>query len=365
MGKVRPVPSIHSAPSLAYFNKFSIIYSTFFVLKLTTTPLLAYITEPLPWSIPRQTFGYWDSFQEFNVGTFSNLEIVYQQHILPGNYPITFYDSSHAMFFLRFDKILPSNIPSEDALSLLVRFPGAILYGNGMSNFVDTFLSQNVSERNGRADLFQCEYVRYFGFPLDDTCIWIIPLAEPNEYSVFYGKVIWENFTWCWFKLIFRCLLTTYIAFVLYKRYYAHYKSLVVDLETIGVDSKFNQYEIIVGDPTCLILSDPFVTFIMLVDGWFGGAYIGMSIVRVSQFEDLWAFALGCFYTSRFVWVGFFAMKLLSVFVKRYQLEATFAPVDPGLMSLTATLYAGPIFSLVGQTKFMNFKTALSTLLQV
>ncbi|CAK5224203.1 unnamed protein product, partial [Aphanomyces euteiches] len=64
------------------------------------------------------------------------------------------------------------------------------------------------------------------------------------------------------------------------------------------------------------------------------------------------------------VWVGFFAMKLLSVFVKRYQLEATFAPVDPGLMSLTATLYAGPIFSLVGQTKFMNFKTALSTLLQ-
>ncbi|CAK4211676.1 unnamed protein product, partial [Aphanomyces euteiches] len=53
------------------------------------------------------------------------------------------------------------------------------------------------------------------------------------------------------------------------------------------------------------------------------------------------------------VWVGFFAMKLLSVFVKRYQLEATFAPVDPGLMSLTATLYAGPIFSLVGQTKFM------------
>ncbi|CAK4144078.1 unnamed protein product, partial [Aphanomyces euteiches] len=98
-------------------------------------------------------------------------------------------------------------------------------------------------------------------FPLDDTCIWIVPLSDANSYAVYYGKVIWENITWCWFKLVFRCLLTI----------------LVDNLLAVGLNVKFCRYEIIIGDPTCLILSDPFVTVVMLIDVWLGGAYIGLS----------------------------------------------------------------------------------------
>ncbi|KAG9407748.1 hypothetical protein AC1031_020990 [Aphanomyces cochlioides] len=86
---------------------------------------------------------------------------------------------------------------------------------------------------------------------------------------------------------------------------------------------------------------------------WLGGAYSGMSVVRVTEYDDLVAFGLGCFYTSRYVWIAFFAMKMLSKLVKRYGWEAKFMPVDPGFMSLAATLYAGPIFSIAGQTPIM------------
>ncbi|KAG9407747.1 hypothetical protein AC1031_020989 [Aphanomyces cochlioides] len=281
------------------FYRVSVIYSTFFVIKLAATPLLAYLTEPTPWSLPQQSFGDWESFESFNNGTYAILEQGYKQHGVNEN-KTTFYDSTYNMFFVRFELELPPSIPANDKLSYLIKLPGAMLYGKGICDFVYNFIGQNAAERIARSDLFFCQHFLYFGFPLDDTCVWLEPLTSPNVYVVHYGKVIWESITWSWLKFIFRSLLTTYILIVLKKRYYSQYKSLFAHLATIGVDSKFIQYEVILGDPTCLILSDPFVTFVMLVDVWLGGAYSSISTVRVSQLKDLMAFALGCFYSSRY-----------------------------------------------------------------
>ncbi|KAH9106533.1 hypothetical protein AeMF1_017879 [Aphanomyces euteiches] len=342
MPKVRHAPDSANDAKLARvkFNLFSIVYSTFFVIKLATTPLLAYFTEPLPWSVPQQSFGVWDSFEAFNNDTYYHLSQIYNERSVNAN-RTTLLDSDTNIFFVRFKMMLPPNVPASGGLSMLVHFPGAIVFCKGIRDFVYAFLNQNATERKARTDLFKCQYVRYFSFPLDDT------------YAVYYGKVIWENITWCWFKLVFRCLLTMYILYVLRKQYYSHYKSLVDNLLAVGLNVKFCRYEIIIGDPTCLILSDPFVTVVMLIDVWLGGAYIGLSTVRVSQIDDLWSFALGCFYSSRFVWAGFAAMKLLSWLVQRFGLEATFSPVDPGLMSLAAALYGGPVFSLASRTPLM------------
>ncbi|KAH9094967.1 hypothetical protein LEN26_017995 [Aphanomyces euteiches] len=342
-------------PSLSrvHFYRSSIIYSTFFVLKLLTTPMLAYLTEPLPWALPQQSLGNWHSFEEFNNGTYAHLKLLHSQRLSQENLT-TFYDSATNTFFLQFEMTLPSSVPEDEYLSFLVRFPGAIMYGNGIRDYIYTFLGQNTSERTAREEIFHCQHFLYFHAPLDDTCVWFVPSpVVPNVYVVHYGKVIWESISWSSFKFSFRALLTFYILFALQKRYYSNFKSLMSDLATFGVISKFDHYQIILGDPTCLILSDPYVTFVMYLDIWLGGAYSGISVVRVTQYDNLVAFGLGCFYLSRYVWIAFFAMKMLSKLVKRYGWEAKFMPVDPRFMSLAATVYAGPIFSIAGQTPIM------------
>ncbi|CAK4144082.1 unnamed protein product, partial [Aphanomyces euteiches] len=118
MPKVRHAPDSANDAKLARvkFNLFSIVYSTFFVIKLATTPLLAYFTEPLPWSVPQQSFGVWDSFEAFNNGTYYHLSQIYNERLVNAN-RTTLLDSDTNIFFVRFKMMLPPNVPASGGLS--------------------------------------------------------------------------------------------------------------------------------------------------------------------------------------------------------------------------------------------------------
>ncbi|CAK4709381.1 unnamed protein product, partial [Aphanomyces euteiches] len=62
---------------------------------------------------------------------------------------------------------------------------------------------------------------------------------------------------------------------------------------------EYIRYQIMLGDPGYVVLTDPFVSLAMFVDIWCGPPYVIMAVMRVSQFHDLWAYALGCMYLSR------------------------------------------------------------------
>ncbi|KAG9400945.1 hypothetical protein AC1031_009667 [Aphanomyces cochlioides] len=72
--------------------------------------------------------------------------------------------------------------------------------------------------------------------------------------------------------------------------------------------------------------------------------------MRVSQFSDLWAYALGCMYLSRTVWFAYLGMRGLSSFVKWRRWESLFAPVDPTFLALISYFYGGPMTSFVTRT---------------
>ncbi|KAH9145263.1 hypothetical protein AeRB84_010821 [Aphanomyces euteiches] len=284
----------------ARFSRFSLCYTGLFVLKLASTPLMAYLTEPLPWSIQERSLEEWDSFDAFKKGAYGYLK-QRQKHIV-SEHDISF-DSSSITFIEHRTLVLPfESIPLSAQDSYFFRFPGALFYGHGMHSFVTDFLGQNETTR--RTDLlFQCQHNYYFGVIWGESCVWVEPMLD-QTYKVSVGGIVWESTTWCCCKFGFRCLLTLFILRVLWQRYCRYYFPLLRALQECGVDDKFSHYEVIVGDPTYLILSDPRVAVVMVVDIMMTPIYVAWSWLRVCQYYNLTAFALGCFYFTRFVRFG-------------------------------------------------------------
>ncbi|CAK4533782.1 unnamed protein product, partial [Aphanomyces euteiches] len=83
-----------------------------------------------------------------------------------------------------------------------------------------------------------------------------------------------------------------------------------------------------------------------MLDIWCGAPYMIMAVLRVSQFHDLWQYALGCIYLSRTVWFAYVCMRGLSALVKWRRWERSFVPVDSGFLAISAYIYGGPLTSL-------------------
>ncbi|RHY27571.1 hypothetical protein DYB32_007178 [Aphanomyces invadans] len=240
-----------------------------------------------------------------------------------------------------------------------------------MRRLVCTFLAQ--SDR-AHVPWYHCEHVHMLGLPTGDACVWFeqSSVSHEPEFMVYHAFLIWENPVLSWCKLAFRCALAAYILRVVWRRYYTHYTVLVNNLTAhpIRDDRSIDSVEVVMGDPTYLVLSNPFVLLVMIVDMWLGISYVAIAAARASQYEDWMSFALGCVYNARFVrclpmhttstlihciqvWAGYMMMWMLSRAAKRRGLEGSFAPVDPAHLGVLAYLYAGPIVLLLARTTMM------------
>ncbi|CAK4717942.1 unnamed protein product [Aphanomyces euteiches] len=103
-----------------------------------------------------------------------------------------------------------------------------------------------------------------------------------------------------WLKFAYRCVLSLYVMRILWKHYYVHYIVLLSNLREFGIASKYTRYDIVVGDPAYSILSDPFMSFAMVVDIWWNIDYISLALMRVMQCQDFWLYMWGCMYLSRY-----------------------------------------------------------------
>ncbi|CAK5163345.1 unnamed protein product [Aphanomyces euteiches] len=122
-----------------------------------------------------------------------------------------------------------------------------------------------------------------------------------NRYTVWAVTLIYEAQTTIWLKCAYRCVLSSYVLWMLWKRYYRHYAVLLSNLRLYGIESKYIRYEIVVGDPVYAILSDPVIAFGLILDFWWNLDYVSLGLMRVTQFQDFWMYVTGCIYLSRYV----------------------------------------------------------------
>ncbi|KAH9116548.1 hypothetical protein AeMF1_009532 [Aphanomyces euteiches] len=313
--------------------------------KIIVAPLFAYFTEPFPWASPPPIRDTWGDFGHYNYWTFAYLEHIYNAETWSNDLLMAF-NVTTSTYATRTTMTFSPNANLADTINHFVGFPGAVSYGSGICSFITKFI-QHVDSRSTR---FQCQRALYFGVPSSDSCLWFESTKDDNVYMVYYATILLDGPILSWSKFTIRCSLSIYITWTLWRRYYSTFESLKVNLRDIGVAKDYVGYEIYPGDATCLIVSDPFVSLIFVIDLWLAVPYTSLSILRICQFEHVGFYLLGCMYMARTGWIGYFGMKCASMIVKKIKWESSFTPIDPGLMAIAASLNSGPMATLYGMT---------------
>ncbi|CAK4399368.1 unnamed protein product [Aphanomyces euteiches] len=287
-------------------NRWSVVYNVMFVLNLATTPFMAYMTEPLPGMTARINIPDWHSFQEFTQIMTTVFQTVYHNKINSTSTVVVVQDASSNTFVLRYTLDLPCLIPDNQIQDYLLRLPGSGFYGTSVQSYLTSFLTSNVEPRTAMKPWRICQHEYLVRIIFGEMCFWMdesepVPNSTSPRYQMWAAIYSLETPQLCWVKFVFRSLVTTYVLYVLWTRYYCHYRTLVRNLRFVGLGSEYIHHQIVMGDPGYAVLTDPFVSLAMFVDIWYGAPYMIIAVWRVSQFQDLWAYALGCMYLSRTV----------------------------------------------------------------
>ncbi|KAH9103134.1 hypothetical protein LEN26_015170 [Aphanomyces euteiches] len=259
---------------------------------------------------------------------------------------------------MRRSMTFPFESLQDDAFGYMIKMPASLFYGTGMRSFVLSFLAANETTRKQDVKPLQfCQQGCLFGMPVVDLCVWIDQIEETNanstQYMVYAASLIHESNVSIWLRFTFRCFVSIYVLYRLWTNYYAHYRPLLTNLSSLGLSKDYRRYEIVLGDPAYAILSDPVVSFVMVLDIWWSVSYVTIAVIRVSQLQDIIVNINGCLYLSRCVWLAYLGMRTMASVVKWRCWEASFACVDPGLLAILAYIYCGPIIALFGTTRLV------------
>ncbi|KAF0694466.1 Aste57867_14665 [Aphanomyces stellatus] len=356
------------------FCPYSLVYTLVYVLNVLLIPFKAYLTEPFPWQLQPLSSLNLNLNAPFDV--FANTTITYfatkynQESVPPG--VVFTKDSGANSYLVRFSLALPATGDNR-CVDYMHHFPGAIeapqkfvklrqiaganFCSQGMASFLCDYVDRNASSRlSGQS--YQCQIIAFVSFRVAASCTWIqLSTSDANAYDVYHAVQLLEAPWVSWLIFGLRCGLFGYIVHLLWYLYYRHYGPLLLNLRTLGLPKSQNNhsYEIHLGDPTWLILSHPFVSLFMLLDCFANALYGGAASIRTSQVSDIGAFCLGCMYGSRTVWAAYTLMRYATPWIHRRQWEEYFEPLDPGLLALTASFYAGPVMYFITRTRLVWF----------
>ncbi|OQR99813.1 hypothetical protein ACHHYP_04325 [Achlya hypogyna] len=331
-------------------------------------PMKAYVTEVMPWlSVPEvQTFA---NFTQFNTSMLRSFQLSYNQSSLP---PTADYyeDPVHSGYVLREVLTMLDPVSPSDCLHrVLVGLPGAIFYGPPFDALVCNFAAANHSpssvwEWDGRGC---CMEQTFMGVPWIYQCLWLSAgdvfaltarSGSPQAATLTYAARPYPLRAWQWVKFSFRVLHTMYIARRLWKNYYVHCASLAASLADSGHRVQHQRkgtwhYEVILGDPTAMILTDPWVAFAFLLDIWSSYDTLTFAVLRASQNQDVYVMLVAFLYLSRTVWAPYLALCVVSVGLKRMRMEHRFAQVDPTAVAIASAIYGPAMTWCMGNVAFL------------
>ncbi|EQC36323.1 hypothetical protein SDRG_06428 [Saprolegnia diclina VS20] len=323
---------------------------------LLLTPLQAYLYENFPWQLETppslETVATWQQAEAFW------LRFAHNRYT-----PETFFDGASYCHdaktntdIYRMVLNLSEPIPQEKCRSnLLTKLNnGAIL----SVNLEDRLCAFAASPNATRVDAFSaCQKNVVAGIEQSIICAWLTPGNDLDKtltasglytyYNIFFMR---PSIPFLYTKLAWRFLLVIYLGYRLYFDYFRHCRDLLRDCALV----EGHRCEVFFGDPTSLVLLDPWITLVMSLDVWLSAAVIGSSTLAAVQMDDTWQFMLGCIYLSRLVWIAYFAVAIASPILKRLHMERRVSPVDPTFVSLATMLVSGPMTYQQGQSAFFT-----------
>ncbi|OQR92369.1 hypothetical protein ACHHYP_03790 [Achlya hypogyna] len=305
-------------------------------INLAAMPLKAYISEPFPWT-PRESAAYLDGCPT-NVTECAPRVLAHFKNIsqtLSETAPHA-TDGTFDLYRLPFPLV-----PSEgaDPHAFLLHMPYAIFFTPRERELTYALLAHSVN----LSAINSVQVTSFFGVPISFAVSWAEPSTSSN--IMFIGYIVAPSSReWVAIKFLYRCVLSIYIVRCMWFDYYRCGRNLGHSVAQYGVpDAAAGPVEILLGDPTSVILLNPFVSLAFLLDVWFSVEYVNRAIVRADQLYELVTFAVACVYLSRTLWFAYGALNAASWTLKQLQWTRHFRDADPTLLAIVITLAAGPI----------------------
>ncbi|OQR85557.1 hypothetical protein THRCLA_10674, partial [Thraustotheca clavata] len=158
----------------------------------------------------------------------------------------------------------------------------------------------------------------------------------------YYDALPVQSMTWVWIKLAWRVLLSFVIVFKVVRSYFLPLYHLFENLDLYPLSDRSKNathYEILVGEPTSIIISDPLVCLAFSIDILASADYSMQAMVRVQQWSSPKDFFLGAIYLSRHVWISYMALILLHPVLQKFKMiHWCFPQTTTGLAIIITTV---------------------------
>ncbi|KDO17885.1 hypothetical protein SPRG_16662 [Saprolegnia parasitica CBS 223.65] len=309
----------------------SLYVSLAWALYVILTPMQAYLYESYPWQVetptdrPRADANWHDA---------SAYWLNYNQHratFLPGapyEHDVAGSMDMHRMVLNLSEPILASACHE----SFVYTLNNGALLSTSLQDTLCAFAAEPSLRGVGG-----CQQNHALHLEVSIICMWIVPgndvdasaASTPGVYTYYSSFRMSPSVRFLEAKLLLRMALVLYMAFLMWCRYYR------VVLEAMASCQRYpaSRVTLFVGDPTSLV-----------------APVIGSAMLAVVQVDALWFHLTAYVYLSRTAWLACTFVAGLSRVLKTYGAEDRFTPLDPTVLWLAATLVAGPLTYVQGQS---------------
>ncbi|ETV77962.1 hypothetical protein H257_08191 [Aphanomyces astaci] len=371
---VEPAPS---RPRRVAFTGTSVAVSCLFLINLVVMPLKPYLTEPLPVSeafrapslFPAVAPPLSSTNGQQQPGPVTQFERLYNAGTLPPDVSY-FYDPVHVVEVMRTGV---SSTSCDDADALVTSVLGVPFFPPDVkSAIVDAVCSLSSNATNNFGTVGRSWRI-YLGAKKVDclSAAWVVMLPAHNSttsnvatiYYVFAPHIL--SPAWIIAKLSYRLVISVCIFVYSVYRYYRPLWHLRWSLQRqpLHVWSTAVRYDVVVGEPTCLVLSNAWVCLAFVVDFWGSTEFFGSACLRMGQTNDIGLFVLGVLYLGRTVWCAYASLVVLNATLKRLHMAQWAVPANTTTLAIAVTVGGGFLTSVqVKLPPLMAFYTWLLTL---
>ncbi|ETV94403.1 hypothetical protein, variant [Aphanomyces invadans] len=332
--------------------------SCFYLVNLVCMPFLVYMTEVSPLATVHRTdqppFPLAPTLTHALAQQYvAQFQVLYNATTLPGNVGY-FYDSDRVVDVMR-TVVSPSDC--ADPATLLNSILGAAYFTpDANSAVLDCVCGNSSASTVGRA-----WRLNFIVAPSSINALWVHPGNELNRHMGGASFTVYYLFIpdklspwWLAFKFLYRAMLSLTILGLAIQSYYRHVGHLCANLAHFPLQphqaslGAVTRYEVIVGEPSPLVMSNPYVCLAFVADICATSEYMGQACLRVCQTQSLWYFALAMVYLGRLVWCAYGTLVMHNAVRKRWGWAALTTPVDSTQVAVMVYFVGGFLTYLQG-----------------
>ncbi|KAG9407863.1 hypothetical protein AC1031_021102 [Aphanomyces cochlioides] len=295
---------------------------------------IVYVMEPTPFdNIRRALPTYPDVAMSFNRSDSQlyahQFQLLYNNTTLP-SMVMYYHDSTNSVDVMR-TFIMPTACSSPGRL--LNSIIGAAYFPPDAKPIVVDCICGNGSY----LDVARSWRFNFVIFPSSPLALWVQPgndiLGDGDDgwtiYAVFAPAKI--GVTWRWIKFI-------YLSPHLYTKNVWHLRNNVA---AIGIDASVVRYEIDSGNPTSVIVSNPWLCLAFVMDICANSKYIGQACLHLCQTQDMMIFLFANLYLGRSVWCAYATRIAINTYRKHFHWPKSFPAASPVILTLLTYFVAG------------------------